>query len=111
MNRHNVSTDETDIDYHWVGNLTDTSATVKIVPKYKADLLKNIKVQFNEVNYNVPLINNTYTLHLTELVPEKKNLIKYEGGSKEISFDTPNSDSFTFAAVSCQHTLSSSDVY
>jgi phosphodiesterase/alkaline phosphatase D-like protein len=38
-----------------------------------------------------------------------KNILKYE--DQVIKFDKPNPKDFTFAAVSCQHTLSSSEVY
>lgn len=45
------------IDYHWVGNLTDTSATIKLVPHLLAlhDLPAFKTLEVNSVIQQVPL--------------------------------------------------------
>ncbi len=66
LNRYQSNTP---IDFHWVGNLTETSATIKLVPSRYHDAPLQIDVRHSNKIYEVPYYDGAYTLHLTELKP------------------------------------------
>lgn len=57
------------IDFHWVGNLTETSATIKVVPSrfYQAPL--SIDLAHEDTIHHILWSDGVYTLHLTDLEP------------------------------------------
>lgn len=64
-------------------------------------------VYVNDIVHEVPLVEKSYTLHLDNISPQ--NTVRFD--DHVVMFDKPNPQDFSFAAVSCQHTLSSSEVY
>ena len=98
-------TREGPIDYHWVGNLTDSSATVKLV---SAGFTAPIDITVNGEMHSVSYVNGTYTLDLAGLESDTVYSVSYL--DRALSFKTPG-QSFKFAAVSCAHTASESEVF
>ena len=92
------------VDYQWISNLTDTSATIKIIGNRNTPNT-TLELSVNEGDYKkYNFTNSVLTIHFTDLQQDTYHNLSYieKGGkSRSLTFKTPGKN-FTFVAASCQ---------